>query len=67
MGLRLLEIFLLLLCGDRLETTEYDVYRSQILTTKVNPLAVRVKVNNGRKLTSWTFCFSDNLIYVCQN
>ena len=39
MGLRPLEIFFLLQCGDRLS----DIYRRQILTTKVDPCAVRVK------------------------
>ena len=29
--------------GDRLESTESDVYRRQILTTKVDPRTVRVK------------------------
>ena len=42
MGLRPLEIFLLLQHGDRLQTSESDVYRRQILTTKVDPRAVRV-------------------------
>ena len=41
MGLRPLEIFLLLQCGDRLYSSESDVYRRQILTTKVYPRAVR--------------------------
>ena len=43
MGLRPLEIFLLLQRGDRLQSSESDVYRRQILTTKVDPRAVRVK------------------------
>ena len=43
MGLRPLEIFLLLQRGDRLQSSESDVYRRQILTTKVGPRAVRVK------------------------
>ena len=43
MGLRPLEICLLLQCGDRLRSSESDVYRRQILTTKVDPRAVRVK------------------------
>ena len=43
MGLRPLEICLLLQCGDRLESSESDVYRRQILTTEVDPRAVRVK------------------------
>ena len=42
MGLRPLEIYFLLQCGDRLYTSESDVYRRQILTTKVDPRAVRV-------------------------
>ena len=39
MGIRLLEIVLLLEHGDRLS----DVYIRQILTINVNPRAVRVK------------------------
>ena len=42
MGLRPLEIFLPLQCGERLESSESDVYRRQILTTKVDPRTVRV-------------------------
>ena len=43
MGLWPLEICLLLQCGDRLESSESDVYRRQILTTKVDPRALRVR------------------------
>ena len=43
MGLRSLEIVLLLQRGDRFYTLEFDVYRREIPTTKVNPRAVRVK------------------------
>ena len=43
MGLRPLEIFLLLQRGDRLWSSESDVYRRQILSTKVDPRAVRVE------------------------
>ena len=32
--------------GDRLKSSESDVYRRQILTTKVDPRAVRVKHEN---------------------
>ena len=42
MGLRPLKIVLLLQCEDRLQTSESDVYGRQIMTTKVNPRAVRV-------------------------
>ena len=42
MGLRPLEICLLLQRGDRLYTSESDVYRRQILTYKVDPRAERV-------------------------
>ena len=42
MGLPPLQIFLILQCGDRLWTSESDVCRRQILTTKVYPRAVRV-------------------------
>ena len=37
MGLRPLEIFLLLQRGDRLYTSESDVYRRQIVTCKDDP------------------------------
>ena len=46
MGLQQLEIFSLLQCGERLKMSESDVYRRQILTTKVDPRAVRVQVYN---------------------
>ena len=42
MGLWPVEICLLLLCGDRLQSSESDVYRRQVLTTKVNSRAVRI-------------------------
>ena len=42
MGLWSLEIFLLIQCGDRLQSVESDVCGRQILTTKVDPRAVRV-------------------------
>ena len=38
MGLRPLEIFQFFQCGDRLYTSESDVYGRQILTIKVKPL-----------------------------
>ena len=44
MGLRPLEILLLLQLGDRFLTSESDVYGNQILNT-VGPRAVRVKTN----------------------
>ena len=37
-------IFLVLQCGNRLQTSESDVYRRQILTSKVDPRAVRVNI-----------------------
>ena len=43
MGLRPVEIFLLLQCEDRLKSSESEVYRRQILTTKVYPRTVRVR------------------------
>ena len=43
MGVRVLEIVLTLQCGDRLYTSESDVYRRQILTTEVDPRVVRAK------------------------
>ena len=56
MGLRSLEIVLLLQRGDRFYSLESDVYRRQIPTTKVNPRAVRVEtqfkpvVNRGSRM-----------------
>ena len=44
MGLRPLEIFLLLQCGDRLYSSESDVYRRQILSTKYDPRTIRVNI-----------------------
>ena len=45
MGLRPLEqlLFKLLQCGDRLYTSESDVYRRQIMTYKDGPRAERFK------------------------
>ena len=65
MGLRPLEIFLLLQCGDRVLSSESDVYRRQVLSTKVYPRAVRVNlckreweniINKplGKYLVRWT-------------
>ena len=42
MGLRLLQIFSYIQCQDRLESSESDIYRRQIMATKVAPRAVRV-------------------------
>ena len=38
MCLRPLQIVHFLQCGDRLKTLESDIYRRQIMTTKVDPL-----------------------------
>ena len=46
MGLRPVEIFLLLQRGDWLKSSESDVYRRQILTNKVGPRAVWVNVSS---------------------
>ena len=43
LGLRSLEIFQFFQCGDRLYTSESDVYRRQILTYKDGPRTERVK------------------------
>ena len=43
MSLRPLEKVLFLQCEDHLKSSESDVYRRQILTTKVNPRTVRFK------------------------
>ena len=43
MGIRSLEICLFLQWGDRLYTSESDVYRRQILSSKVDHGVVRVK------------------------
>ena len=50
MGLRSLEIFLLLQCEDRLYTSESDVYRRLILTTKVDRGTVRVKSSSTTEI-----------------
>ena len=42
MGLRPLEIFYFFQCGDRIYTSESDVYRHQILTSKYGPRTERV-------------------------
>ena len=44
MGLWTLEIALLLQCMDLFKSSESDVYRRQILTTKVDARAVRLQV-----------------------
>ena len=61
MGLRPSEIFLLLQCGDRLQSSESDVYRRQILTTKVDSRAVRVNTDD----TSTWKAFRLNACYHC--
>ena len=43
MGLQPLDIYLLLQCMDRLQSSESDVYGRQIMTTNVDPRTVRVK------------------------
>ena len=56
MGLRPLEIFSLLQCGDRLLSSEFAVCRRQILTTKVDPRAVRDKaVAAWLSISMWNF------------
>ena len=50
MGLRPLQIFQFLQRGDRLYTSESDVYRRQILTTKVDPRAVRVEAGGDQTI-----------------
>ena len=52
MGLRPLEFFIFFPCGDRLYTSESDVYRRQILTYKDGPRAVRVKL---AEKNYWTY------------
>ena len=46
MGVRPLEIFVILQREDRVYSSESDVYSRQILTTKVDPRAVEVKCRN---------------------
>ena len=46
MGLRTLYIFLLLQCGERLQSSESDDFSRQNLTTEVDARTVRVKVLN---------------------
>ena len=41
-SIRPLEIILILQSGDRFQTSESDVYRRQIMTSEVDPRAVRV-------------------------
>ena len=43
MGLHPLEIFVPIQCGDRLHTSESNVYRRQILTSEDDPRTVMVK------------------------
>ena len=43
MGQQPIEIFIPLQRGDRLKLSESDVYRRQILMTKVDPRAVSIK------------------------
>ena len=62
MGLRPLEIFLLLQCGDRLWWAESDVYRRQILTTKVDPRAVRVYIRFQTCFRSIEICLVNTII-----
>ena len=63
MGLRPLEIYLLLglQCGDRLYSSESDVYRRQILTTKIDPFAVKLK----RLSSSFNDSFSTLSFRIC--
>ena len=56
MGLLPLEIVLLLLCGDRLWQSESNVYRRQIMTSKVDPRAVRVTF---QVITHLKLCLAD--------
>ena len=58
MDLRPLEIFLFLQCGDRLQSSESDVYRRQILTTNVDPRAVRGKHEAEMIVTPYMNCSS---------
>ena len=44
MGPRPLEIVLFFQCGDRLQTSEYDVFRRLIWTSKVNPRTEKFKI-----------------------
>ena len=70
MGLQPLEIFSLLQFRDRLKSSESDVYRRQILTTEVDPRAVRVKDNIwiiGLKVlnTNLQHNIDNNLLHNC--
>ena len=49
MGLRPLEIFYFFQRGDRLYTSESDVYRRQIMTYKDGPRAERVNPTAGER------------------
>ena len=64
--------FLILQYGDWLYTSESDVYRRQILTTQVDPRAVRFKIiywlSNKKMWLFWIrFCFSKLQITRIQN
>ena len=54
MGLRPLEICFAFTAGDRLQSSESDVYRRLILTIEVDPCAVRVKPIIGQRRRWWT-------------
>ena len=60
MGIRSLEIVLLFQCGLRLKSSESDVYRRQILTTKVDLRAARVNPLRARDADGRT-----NIISIC--
>ena len=62
MSLRPLSIYKFFQCGDRLYTSESDDHRRQILTSKVNPHAVRV---NPYPAVTTIFVF--NLFYLSTN
>ena len=75
MGQRPLQRFQLFQCGDRLYTSESDVYRRQILTSKDGPRTERVKpavvhvcgeteevlVKKGSKWSDYSIILSDYL------
>ena len=74
MGLRSLEIFYFLQCEDRLQSSESDVYRRQILTSVVDPHAVKVNMpyllfivlSKGRTQGCPSFMMlTQLLLYIC--
>ena len=63
MGLRPLIFFLIFQCGDRLYTSESDVYRRQILTYEDGPRTERVKYITLPLESKYTSKFNTQRLY----